>query len=222
MCATFAGTPSLSARRKSMTRKARLCPPPWCLTVMRPCTFLPPRPCSGSTSDFSGSLRVTSAKSEPLAPRLPGVVGLYLRMPMSAKAPIRLRLAAQAADVDPLACRQAHDRSLRVRSLAPASAGTAPLSWPVERVHASDLHVEHRLDRLPDLRLVGMRGDDERVLVELVLEPVALFRHDRPNQDVPMVEDLAHRSCSSCLPARATKDASAVAVKTTRSLTRTS
>jgi hypothetical protein len=37
----------------------------------------PPLPCSGRTSDFSGSLRVSSEKSEPLAPRLPGVVGLY-------------------------------------------------------------------------------------------------------------------------------------------------
>ena len=34
-------------------------------------------------SDFSGVERVISAKSETLAPRRPGVVGLYLRIPMS-------------------------------------------------------------------------------------------------------------------------------------------
>src|ERR1700738_705520 len=44
----------------------------------------PPPLCSGRTSDFSGSDRVISAKSETLAPRRPGVVGLYLRIAMSA------------------------------------------------------------------------------------------------------------------------------------------
>ena len=55
--------------------------------VIRPCTFRPPRPFSGRTSDFSGSDRVTSEKSAPLAPRRPGVVGLYLRIAMCAQAP---------------------------------------------------------------------------------------------------------------------------------------
>jgi hypothetical protein len=45
--------------------------------VIFPCTFRPPWLCSGRTRDFSGSARVTSEKSEPLAPRRPGVVGLY-------------------------------------------------------------------------------------------------------------------------------------------------
>src|ERR1700728_398344 len=88
MCATLAGTPSLSFRLKSISRYARLCPPPWCRAVMRPCTFLPPLECSGRTSDFSGSVLVTSEKSAPLAPRLPGVVGLYLRIAMCAQAPM--------------------------------------------------------------------------------------------------------------------------------------
>src|SRR5258705_11957522 len=82
MCATRAGTPSLSDRRKSMTRYARLCPPPWWRVVTRPCTLRPPLLCSGRTSDFSGSSRVTSTKSATLEPRRPGVVGLYLRMPL--------------------------------------------------------------------------------------------------------------------------------------------
>src|SRR3954471_3967557 len=80
MCATLAGTPSLSARRKSIRRKARLWPPPWCRAVPFPWTWRPPRPCSGRTSDFSGWSRVTSAKSATLEPRRPGVVGLYLRI----------------------------------------------------------------------------------------------------------------------------------------------
>src|SRR3954449_10118065 len=83
MCATFAGTPSLSLRRKSISRYARLWPPPWCRVVIRPVLFRPPRLCRGRTSDFSGSLRVISTKSATDEPRRPGVVGLYLRMPIS-------------------------------------------------------------------------------------------------------------------------------------------
>src|SRR3954452_381862 len=49
---------------------------------MRPCALRPPFFGSGRTSDFSGSVRVTSTKSATLAPRRPGVVGLYLRMPI--------------------------------------------------------------------------------------------------------------------------------------------
>src|ERR687886_534191 len=36
MCATLAGTPSLSCRRKSISRYARLWPPPLCPAVQRP------------------------------------------------------------------------------------------------------------------------------------------------------------------------------------------
>src|SRR3954449_12783360 len=80
MCATFAGTPSLSDRLKSIRRYWRLCPPPWCRAVILPCTLRPPRLCSGRSSDFSGVDRVISAKSATLEPRRPGVVGLYLRI----------------------------------------------------------------------------------------------------------------------------------------------
>src|ERR1700759_1220214 len=86
MCATFAGTPSLSCRRKSITRYARLCPPPWCRVVTLPELLRPPLLCSGRTSDFSGVSRVISAKSATEAPRRPGVVGLYLRIAISASA----------------------------------------------------------------------------------------------------------------------------------------
>src|SRR5258706_15243242 len=99
--------------------------------------------------------------------------------------------ATQSGYVDPVACREADDRALSVRALAPALAGAASLSRPVQRVHAGDLHIEDRLDNLAVLRLVGVRGHHKRVLVELVLEAVALLRADRPEQDVPVVGDLA-------------------------------
>src|ERR1700755_2600144 len=50
---------------------------------MRPWALRPPLLCSGRTNDFSGSERVISAKSDTLAARRPGVVGLYLRIAMS-------------------------------------------------------------------------------------------------------------------------------------------
>src|SRR5919112_4806844 len=191
MCATLAGTPSLSARRKSITRYARLCPPPWCRVVIRPLLLRPPRECSGRTSDFSGSSRVTSTKSATLAPRRPGVVGLYLRMP------IRVSPSAHrsAEDLDPVARRQAHDGALGVLAATEPRPGALALALPVQRVDVEDLHTEDLLDGDLDLRLVGVRPDEERVLV-LVQQPVALLRDDRGEQDVAGVGD-AHSSSSS-------------------------
>src|SRR3954469_25890300 len=131
MCATFAGTPSLSARRKSMTRYARLWPPPWCRVVTRPCTLRPPLLCKGRTSDFSGVDRGISAKADTLEPRRPGVVGLYLRMAMS------LRPSARPAteDVDLTALRgDRDDRALRVLALAVARTGALALARAVQGV----------------------------------------------------------------------------------------
>src|SRR5687768_12556191 len=102
--------PSLSFRRKSISRYARLWPPPWWRVVTRPWTLRPPLLCSGRTSDFSGESRVISAKSATLEPRRPGVVGLYLRIPMVAPS---ARPAAE--DVDRVALLgERHDRALRV------------------------------------------------------------------------------------------------------------
>src|SRR5689334_24004266 len=102
MCATLALTPSLSWRRKSITRYARLWPPPLCRVVIRPCALRPPLPCSGRTSDFSGWSRVISAKSETLAPRRPGVVGLYLRIAITLVSQL-LSLGRCSEQVDRLA-----------------------------------------------------------------------------------------------------------------------
>src|ERR1700733_8353215 len=197
MCATLAGTPSLSARRKSISRYARLCPPPWCRVVIRPCTFRPPWPCNGRTRDFSGSERVTSEKSAPLAPRRPGVVGLYLRIAMCAQAPMIARSADRAADeIDPFSPGGADNGALGVRPLAPAKARPAPLAGPVDRVDPGHLDPEDGFHRLPDLGLVGPGRDDEGVLA-VIGQPVALLRDDRLDQDVARVGALAHDASSA-------------------------
>src|SRR4030065_965553 len=77
-CATLAGTPSLF-RLKSTWRYRRLLPPPWCRLVIRPLLLRPAFLRPLSSSDFSGVPRVISSNEETLAPRRPGVVGLYLR-----------------------------------------------------------------------------------------------------------------------------------------------
>src|SRR5205823_11284481 len=51
---------------------------------MWPLLLRPPVRRSGSSSDFSGSPFVTSAKSETERNRVPGVIGRNCRMPMSA------------------------------------------------------------------------------------------------------------------------------------------
>src|SRR5438309_9482176 len=78
MAATLAGTPSL-LRRKSIARYCCLWPPPRWRAVLRPCALRPPVECLGARSDFSGFVRVISAKSETVWNRLPALVGLRLR-----------------------------------------------------------------------------------------------------------------------------------------------
>src|SRR4051794_17638015 len=200
MCATLAGTPSLSARRKSINRYARLCPPPWCRVVIRPVLFRPPRPCSGRTSDFSGSSRVTSTKSATLAPRRPGDVGLYLRIPIVFLWQ-RARLAGgsvwlgvrcvrsgdrAAEDLDRIARLEADERALGVLALPVAVAGALALALAVGGVHVQHPDVEDLLDRDLDLGLVGLRADQEGV-GPLLDQPVALLRDDRRQDDVARV-----------------------------------
>src|SRR4051812_46164210 len=82
--ATLAGTPSLR-RLKSMMRYLRLAPPPRWREVMRPYELRPPLFVSPWTSDFSGSLRVTSARSDQVAKRRPGLVGLCFLMAIATR-----------------------------------------------------------------------------------------------------------------------------------------
>src|SRR5919202_2633674 len=79
IAATLAGTPSLR-RLKSIFRYRRFAPPPRWRAVLRPWTLRPPDFVSPSTSVFSGSLFVTSAKSGYVEKRRPGLVGLGLRI----------------------------------------------------------------------------------------------------------------------------------------------
>src|SRR5438045_9051440 len=89
---------------------------------MRPALLRPPVFDRGRTSDFSGVDRVISTKSATLEPRRPGVVGLYLRIPISQSSsdfgrsgpPLGGRTAA---DVDTVALGEGPDGALGVRAL---------------------------------------------------------------------------------------------------------
>src|SRR5215218_9233740 len=97
--------------------------------------------------------------------------------------------ARAAEDLDALAGGDRHDGALGGLALThPVAAGALALALAVEGVHAENLHVEDLLDRDLDLRLVGVRPDDERVLV-LVQEAVALLGDDRGDEHVPGVAD---------------------------------
>src|SRR5918993_2060765 len=169
-----------------------------CRVVIRPLLLRPPVLGLGTTSDFSGVDRVTSAKSATEEPRRPGVVGLYLRI---AIALLPSRSGARGGeDVDALAVGNAHDGPLGVGTTPGAVAGAPLLARPVEGVDPGDVDLEHRLDGDLDLGLVGVGRDEERVLV-LVQQAVALLAHHGGEQDVAVVADLdaAHESSSLTL-----------------------
>src|SRR4029450_6682757 len=165
MWATLAGTPSLSTRRKSISRNCRLWPPPRGGVVIRPCTLRPPLLGSGRSNDFSGVDRVMSAKSATLEPRRPGVVGLYLRIGMS----VNPSAHRAAEGLDPVTLSELDHRPLDVLALAPAQAGALALARAVERVHGQDPHVEDLLDGDLDLGLVRVGVHQERVPVAVEL-----------------------------------------------------
>src|SRR4051812_27921099 len=163
---------------------------------MRPWLLRPPFLGSGRVSDFSGVVRVTSAKSATDEPRRPGVVGLYLRIAMSSQSCVTSGPSGDGSseDVDALSLGEADDRALGVRALAHAITSTPGLALPVERVDARHLDVEDLLDRDLDLGLVGVRAHEERVLVG-VEQPVALLADHRRDQHVTRVlEERAHWS----------------------------
>src|SRR5829696_9571508 len=83
MAATFAGTPSLRLRLKSILRYRRLAPPPRWREVLRPLALRPPDFLRPSTRVFSGSVFVISEKSGYVTKRRPGDVGLGLRIGMA-------------------------------------------------------------------------------------------------------------------------------------------
>src|SRR4051795_3734782 len=158
-----------------------------CRVVILPVLFRPPVLGLGTSSDFSGVDRVSSTKSPPDPPRRPGVVGLYLRIPISV--PYLSSACRGGEDVDPVAVGHRDDRALGVGTLADARPRPALLARPVQRVDRGDLDLEDGLDGDLDLGLVRVGGDEERVLV-LVQQPVALLAHHRGEQDVAVVADL--------------------------------
>src|SRR5438034_11797554 len=103
IAATFAGTPSL-LRRKSTMRNRRLFPPPWWRMVTLPELLRPAFLRPLSSSDRSGRPRVISSNPETLAPRRPGVVGLYLRS--------GIRSLLRLEDLDGVARRERYDGPL--------------------------------------------------------------------------------------------------------------
>src|SRR4051812_47627718 len=218
MCATLAGTPSLSTRLKSISRYCRLWPPPWCRVVMRPWTLRPPFLGSGTSRDFSGVDRVISAKSATLEPRRPGVVGLYLRIAM-----IYNPLADRAAEgLDTVTVSQLHHGALGRLALTEAGARALALALAVGGVHRQHADVEDLLDRDLDLGLVRVRVDEERVPV-LVENAVALLGDHGREDDVARVGDRRHLSSSLAVSAGTPRNSSSAAeVKTTSSATSTS
>src|SRR5215218_999058 len=129
MLATVAGTPSL-CRRKSMTRYCCLWPPPRWRAVLRPWLLRPPVRDFLASSDFSGVVRVTSAKSETVWNRRPGLVGLRLRSAISTCLE-DLDLALGEGDDGPLGVGQLDlDRAL---------ASPLGLALAVGGVHLADL-----------------------------------------------------------------------------------
>src|SRR5215207_4613615 len=224
MCATLAGTPSLSLRRKSIRRYWRLWPPPMWRVVMRPWLLRPPVFDSGRSSDFSGVERVISAKSATDEPRRPGVVGLYLRIAMF----FLCSLADSREDVD-RAGLEGDDRALGVLALAHAEPGAAGLALSVQRVDRRHLDVEDLLDRELDLGLVRTGVHGERVLA-LVDQAVALLGDDRRDDDVARVlvvcgahaETSSFAALSAFAVFAATKASSAAVLKTMSSETSTS
>src|SRR3982751_5890735 len=113
IAATFAGMPS-RRRLKSILRYRRLAPPPRWRDVLRPLALRPPDFLRPSTSDFSGVVLVISAKSEYVTKRRPGLVGLGLRIGISAL----LEALEAGEDRDRIARADLHDRLLPRAGLA--------------------------------------------------------------------------------------------------------
>src|ERR1700724_1443031 len=138
MWATFAGTPSLFLRKSTM-RYCCLWPPPRCREVLRPATLRPPVFGLGASRLRSGSARVSSAKSETVWNRRPGLVGLRER---------RAIRSSRLEEVDLVAVRQRDDRALGVLA-APDAVGAAVadgLALATQGIDLLHLHAEGLLD----------------------------------------------------------------------------
>src|SRR5882762_79749 len=169
--ATFAGIVNFS-RRKSMRRYWRLWPPLMYRLVMWPLLLRPPVRFSGSSSDFSGSVFVMSAKSETERKRVAGVIGRNCRMPISA-----------LEHLDGVARFEGDDRLFPGRPpalIAPVRFALGPHHQGADPRHGN---LEQRLDRGLDLRLARLEMHPERVLLASTVGRRGLLgddgRHDR-------------------------------------------
>src|SRR6266850_7856445 len=169
--ATFAGIVNFS-RRKSMRRYWRLWPPLMYRLVMWPLLLRPPVRFSGSSSDFSGSVFVMSAKSETERKRVAGVIGRNCRMPISA-----------LEHLDGVALFEGDDRLLPGRppaGVAPVRAALRPHHQGADARHGN---LEQRLDRRLDLRFARVEMHLERVFFAGAIGRRRLLgdhrRHDR-------------------------------------------
>src|SRR5438270_8853863 len=143
---------------------------------MRPCALRPPLFLTPSTSDFSGRSRVTSARSDQVAKRRPGLVGLC-RLTATLLPDL---LALEQLDV--IVRMELDDRLLPRARLAGGVAAALRLRLDAHRAHVAHAHVEDLLDRLANLGLVRAVVDPERVLVRRQ-EGIALLGHDRADDD---------------------------------------
>src|SRR6266850_1624138 len=151
--ATFAGIVNFS-RRKSMRRYWRLWPPLMYRLVMWPLLLRPPVRFSGSSSDFSGSVFVMSAKSETDRKRVAGVIGRNCRMPISA-----------LEHLDGVARFEGDDRLFPGRPTALIAAVRAALGAHHQRADGRHRNLEQRFDRGLDLGLGRVEMDFERVFL---------------------------------------------------------
>src|SRR5262245_1865363 len=182
---TLAGTPNL-LRRKSILRYCRLWPPPWCRVVTWPLLLRPPVRRSGSSSDRSGVVSVTSAKSETERNRVAAVTGLNCRMPISA-----------LEDLDRVALFELHDRLLPRWSETLAPRVAAPLGAHHECPDVRHRHVEQFLDRQPDLRLRRLGVHPEGVFLARLVGRRRLLGHHGADDQLVQVR---HRSTPCSRP----------------------
>src|SRR4029077_9411700 len=132
-------------------------PPPCHRLVMWPLLLRPPVRRNGSTSDFSGSVFVISAKSDTERNRVAGVTGLNCRIPISA-----------LEHRDGVAFFKGHDRLFPCRPSAGAchaQTTSAPPGAHDQRADVRYRHFEERFDRLADLRLCSFGMDAKRVFL---------------------------------------------------------
>src|SRR5436190_7099821 len=190
---------------------------------MRPVLLRPPFLVSFSVSAFSGFDFVTSAKSETDMWRRPGLVGLNLRTgitrtPPNGRLRARPRTPRRGAlqprprcetagrwprsklrsleDLDGVAGLQLHHGLLPALARALEGAATLRLRLDLDHVHACDLDLEELLDGVPDLRLVRVGMDAERVAPARRVR-IRLLADDRGKDDLARVHGYSAFPCTS-------------------------